>query len=190
MEELLSVFQSDLGNISGEIQNLQEQSTFMSVKLKNRKTVENRLSKALQGMVIPPNVIKKITEGQIDEIWLEYLLTINKQMRFVKANQHRPIRALRNVGPELEKLRLKASATIRDFFVSHIQMLCVPNANIQIMQQSVFLKYKELHFFVLERHHEAAREIRQSYMNALRWYFQNHFERYSKGLQKLQVNIA
>jgi hypothetical protein len=37
MEELLSVFQSDLGNISGEIQSLQEQSTFMSVKLKNRK---------------------------------------------------------------------------------------------------------------------------------------------------------
>jgi archaellum component FlaC len=37
MEELLNVFQSDLGNISGEIQNLQEQSTHMSIKLKNRK---------------------------------------------------------------------------------------------------------------------------------------------------------
>ncbi|KAG1093714.1 hypothetical protein G6F42_018902 [Rhizopus arrhizus] len=190
MEELLSVFQSDLGNISGEIQTLQEQSTFMSVKLRNRKTVESRLGKALQGMVIPPDVIKKITEGDVDELWLEYLLTINKQMRFVKANQHRPIKALRNVGPELEKLRLKAAATIRDFFVSRIQLLCVPNANIQIMQQSVFLKYKELHFFVLERHHEAAREIRQSYMNSLRWYFQNHFERYSKGLLKLQTVSA
>ncbi|KAK4512283.1 DNA repair protein rad52 [Mucor velutinosus] len=190
MEQLLSVFQSDLGNISGEIQTLQEQSTFMSVKLRNRKTVESRLGKALQGMVIPPDVIKKITEGDVDELWLEYLLTINKQMRFVKANQHRPIKALRNVGPELEKLRLKAAATIRDFFVSRIQLLCVPNANIQIMQQSVFLKYKELHFFVLERHHEAAREIRQSYMNSLRWYFQNHFERYSKGLLKLQAAAA
>ncbi|CAO3639266.1 unnamed protein product [Mucor fragilis] len=190
MEELLSVFQSDLGNISGEIQTLQEQSTFMSVKLRNRKTVESRLGKALQGMVIPPDVIKKITEGDVDELWLEYLLTINKQMRFVKANQHRPIKALRNVGPELEKLRLKAAATIRDFFVSRIQLLCVPNANIQIMQQSVFLKYKELHFFVLERHHEAAREIRQSYMNSLRWYFQNHFDRYSKGLLKLQTAPA
>lgn len=40
MEELLSVFQSDLGNISGEIQSLQEQSTFMSVKLKNRKVIK------------------------------------------------------------------------------------------------------------------------------------------------------
>lgn len=190
MEELLSVFQSDLGNISGEIQSLQEQSTVMSVKLKNRKTLEGRLGKALHGMVIPPYVIKKITEGEVDETWLEYLLMINKQMRFVKANQHRPIKALRNVGPELEKLRLKAASTIRDFFISRIQLLCVPNANIQIMQQSVFLKYKELHFFLLERHHEAAREIRQTYMNSLRWYFNNHFERYSKGLSKLQTVSA
>ncbi|KAI9468278.1 MAG: Sac2 family-domain-containing protein [Benjaminiella poitrasii] len=190
MEELLNVFQSDLGNISGEIENLQEQSTFMSVKLKNRKAVESRLGKALQGMVIPPYVIKKITEGEVDEVWLEYLIMINKQMRFVKANQHRPIKALRNVGPELEKLRLKAASTLRDFFISRIQLLGVPNANIQIMQQSVFLKYKELHFFLLERNHDAAREVRQAYMNSLRWYFQNHFERYSRGLQKLQTISA
>ncbi|KAI8968291.1 Sac2 family-domain-containing protein [Mycotypha africana] len=190
MEELLNVFQSDLGNISGEIQNLQEQSSQMSVKLKNRKAVETKLGKVLHGMVIPPYVIKKITEEDIDDVWLEYLVTINHQMQFVKTNQHRPIKALRNVGPELEKLRLKATSTIRDFFMSHIQTLSVPNANIQIMQQSVFLKYKELHYFVIERHHEAAKEIRHSYMNSLRWYFQSHFERYSKGLQKLQTTAA
>ncbi|RCH82501.1 hypothetical protein CU097_004256, partial [Rhizopus azygosporus] len=190
MEGLLNAFQSDLGNISSEIQNLQEQSTLMNVKLKNRKTLEARLGKALQGMVIPPYMIRKITEEEVDETWLEYLTTINKQMRFIKANQHRPIKALQNVGPELEKLRLKAASTIRDFFLSRIQLLCVPNANIQIMQQSVFLKYKNLHSFVMERHHDAATEIRQTYINALRWYFHNHFERYSKGLIKLQTVSA
>ena len=128
-------------------------------------------------MVIPPDAIRKLTEDEVDAVWLEYLLTINKQMRFVKANQHRPIKALENVGPELEKLRLKAVSTIRDFFVSRIQLLCIPNANIQIMQQSVFLKYKQMHYFVLERHHEAAREIKQTYLHAMTWYFQNHFER-------------
>ncbi|KAG0872173.1 hypothetical protein G6F16_005361 [Rhizopus arrhizus] len=187
MEELLNVFQSDLGNISGEIQNLQEKSTFMNLKLKNRKTLESRLGKALQGMVIPPYMIKKITEEEVDEVWLEYLTTINKQMRFIKANQNRPIKSLQNVGPELEKLRLKAASTIRDFFLSRIQLLCVPNANIQIMQQSVFLKYKELHGFIMERHHDAATEIRQTYINALKWYFHNHFERYCKSLLKLQT---
>ncbi|KAI7852962.1 Sac2 family-domain-containing protein [Circinella umbellata] len=190
MEELLSVFQSDLGNISGEIKNLQERSSRMSVKLRNRKGVETKLGKALQGMVIPPYSIKKITEGDVDEVWLQYLLAINRQMRFVKANQNKPIKALRNVGPELEKLRLKAAATIRDFFIERINALLVPNTNVQIMQQSVFLKYKELHQFVIERHHDAATEIRQSYVNALKWYFHNHFERYSKGLSKLQTITA
>lgn len=190
MEELLNVFQSDLGNISGEIRNLQEQSSRMSVKLKNRKAVEAKLGKSLQGMVIPPDSIRKITEGDVDEAWLQYLLGINKQMRFVKANQNKPIKALRNVGPELEKLRLKAAATIRDFFVERIHALLVPNTNVQIMQQSVFLKYREMHQFVIERHNDAATEIRQTYINALKWYFNNHFERYAKGLSRLQTVAA
>lgn len=37
MESMLSGFQADLGNISEEIKYLQEQSSSMSVKLRNRK---------------------------------------------------------------------------------------------------------------------------------------------------------
>jgi hypothetical protein len=37
MEEMLNVFQTDLGNISREIKNLQERSTEINIKLKNRK---------------------------------------------------------------------------------------------------------------------------------------------------------
>lgn len=43
----------------------------------------------------------------MDDVWLQYLLELNKKMRFVKANQNKPIRALQDIGPELEKLRLK-----------------------------------------------------------------------------------
>lgn len=37
MEEMLNIFQTDLGNISREIKNLQERSTDINIKLKNRK---------------------------------------------------------------------------------------------------------------------------------------------------------
>lgn len=40
MEGMLGRFQSDLGNISSEIRALQEQSSSMSVRLKNRRTVQ------------------------------------------------------------------------------------------------------------------------------------------------------
>ena len=36
MENLLSIFQTDLGNISSEIQTLQTKSVSMSIQLKNR----------------------------------------------------------------------------------------------------------------------------------------------------------
>jgi hypothetical protein len=52
-------------------------------------------------------ISRKITESDVDDVWLQYLLELNKKMRFVKANQNKPIRALQDIGPELEKLRLK-----------------------------------------------------------------------------------
>jgi Vps52 / Sac2 family len=45
MEEMLGKFQNDLGNISSEIRSLQEQSQSMSVKLKNRKSTEEKASR-------------------------------------------------------------------------------------------------------------------------------------------------
>ncbi|RUP47316.1 hypothetical protein BC936DRAFT_145867 [Jimgerdemannia flammicorona] len=57
MEELLSVFQSDLGNISGEIQSLQERSSEMNIKLRNRKV---RFGKVESGLM------SKSKSGRVD----------------------------------------------------------------------------------------------------------------------------
>ncbi|CAG8500174.1 4506_t:CDS:10, partial [Ambispora leptoticha] len=190
MENMLSVFQKDLGNISSEIQSLQEKSLTMSIKLKNRTAVEEQLSAVLDGIVIPPPMIKKITEGEVDETWLAYLNELNRKMIYVTKNQDKEFVAFKDVGPELEKLRLKAVEKIRDFLLKKIKSLRIPNTNVQILQQSVFLKYKELHQFVMEQYPEVAIEIRQTYVNTMKWYFYNHFERYNRGLQSLQSPIG
>ena len=52
-------------------------------------------------------LFRKITEGEVDEIWLAYLTELNKKMTYVKRNQKKNIKAIKDVGPELEKLRLK-----------------------------------------------------------------------------------
>jgi hypothetical protein len=78
---------------------------------------------------------------------------------------------------------------IREFLLAKIKSFRIPNTNVQIMQHSVLLKYKELNQFVMERHSEVATEIRQTYANTLRWYFSNQFENYATGLEKLQVPI-
>lgn len=52
---------------------------------------------------------RKITEDEVDESWLAYLTELNKKMTYVKNNQTKNIKAIKDVGPELEKLRLKAN---------------------------------------------------------------------------------
>ncbi|CAG8435656.1 8672_t:CDS:10 [Funneliformis mosseae] len=186
MEDMLSAFQMDLGNISSEIQTLQTKSISMNIRLKNRTAVEQKLNTVLEGTVIPPQMIKKITEGDVDEIWLSYLTELNKKMTYVKRNQKKNVKAIKDVGPELEKLRLKATEKIRDFLLTKIRSLRIPNTNIQILQQSILLKYKTLYQFLMERYSDVAIEVMHTYVNTMRWYFFNHFERYNRGLHKLQ----
>ncbi|RHZ76011.1 hypothetical protein Glove_208g104 [Diversispora epigaea] len=190
MENMLSVFQKDLGNISTEIQTLQDKSFSMNIKLKNRTAVEKKLDNVLEGIVIPPLMIKKITEDEVDESWLAYLTELNKKMTYVKYNQNKNLKAIKDVGPELEKLRLKATEKIRDFLLNKIRSLRIPNTNVQILQQSVLLKYKELYQFVMDRYNDVAFEIMHTYINTMKWYFFNHFERYNRTLQKLQNPIG
>lgn len=58
MEDMLGKFQADLGNISTEIRALQEQSQTMSIKLKNRKGTEQKLSQFIESVAIPPALIE------------------------------------------------------------------------------------------------------------------------------------
>ncbi|KAF9968824.1 Vacuolar protein sorting-associated protein 52 [Actinomortierella ambigua] len=185
MENLLSIFQTDLGNISNEIQTLQTKSIKMSIQLKNRMAVENHLNELLEGILISPHMIRKISDGDVDDSWLQALLELNAKMRFAKQQRGRHIRALKEVGPEMERLRIKAVEKIREFLLAKIKSFRIPNTNVQIMQHSVLLKYKELNQFVMERHSDVAMEIRQTYSNTLRWYFSNQFEKYLRGLEKL-----
>ncbi|CAG8554883.1 10316_t:CDS:10 [Cetraspora pellucida] len=179
MENMLSVFQMDLGNISTEIQTLQDKSISMNIKLKNRTAVEKKLSAVLEGTVIPPSMIKVITEDDVDEAWLAYLMELNKKMTYVKDGQTNNVKAIRD-----------ATEKIRDFLLNKIRSLRIPNTNVQILQQSVLLKYKALYQFVIERYSEVAFEIMHNYINTMRWYFFNHFERYNRTLQKLQSQIG
>ncbi|KAF9585263.1 hypothetical protein BGW38_003161 [Lunasporangiospora selenospora] len=179
METLLSIFQTDLGNISAEIQTLQIQSA-----------VENSLNVLLEHLLVTPQFIHKLYDGDVDDAWVMALSELNSKISHAKACQGKHIRALKEIGPELERLRIKSVEKIREFLLSKIKSFRTPNTNIQIMQHSILLKYKDIYQFVLERHSEVALEIRQTYANTLRWYFSNQFESYASGLEKLQVSCA
>ncbi|TPX48681.1 hypothetical protein SeMB42_g02918 [Synchytrium endobioticum] len=190
MESLLSDFQTTLGKISEEIEMLQEQSHTMNIKHKNRTSLEALLNTVLDGIVISPDLIKKICEGEVNDFFLTHLNALNQKMSFVKSQQNKHVRAFKDVGPELERLRLKATEKIREFLLRKLESLRAPNTNVAMIQQSVLLKYKELYWFLLERYGEAAAEIRLNYVNTVSGYYLMCFDKYLKSLQKLQTVIA
>ncbi|KAL2914393.1 Vacuolar protein sorting-associated protein 52 [Polyrhizophydium stewartii] len=168
MENLLRGHQEHLGQINAEISVLQEQSRSMTVRLRNRH----------------------ICEGEINEFFLQHLAELNKMMAFVKSKQEKKIRAFKDVGPELERLRLRAAEKIRDFLLKKIESLKAPNTNIAIIQQSVFLKYKELFWFLMERYSDVGLEIHANYVVTVANYFFASFEKYIKSIGRFQMVIA
>jgi hypothetical protein len=65
MEQLLGKFQSDLGKVSDEIRALQVQSQAMSTRLKNRRTIENRLGAFIEAMAVPEEMVAGIMDAEV-----------------------------------------------------------------------------------------------------------------------------
>ena len=71
--------------------------------------------------------------------------------------------------------------------MDRIRSLRVPNSNIQVIQQTTMLRYRALFHFMLEHHPQLANEIKQAYMNTMKWYYSYHFDRLRRALEKVRV---
>ena len=49
------------------------------------------------------------------------------------------------------------------------------------------LRYRALFHFMLEHHPQLANEIKQAYMNTMKWYYSYHFDRFKRALEKVKV---
>ncbi|KAJ1994889.1 Vacuolar protein sorting-associated protein 52 [Coemansia spiralis] len=192
MERLLVNFKSSLGNINNDIQALQSDSLSMSIRLKNRIVTEKQLGRIIQGIVVSPESVRTICDGEVNEKYLECLIEVNKKIAYLRVHnrQHRKLKAFQEMQPELERLCLKASSKIREFLLEKINDLRSLNTNAHILQNSVLLKYRFFNHFLIERHPEAAVEVRDTYIHIMRQYYLDHFETYQRGLMKLERAVA
>ncbi|GAY60507.1 hypothetical protein CUMW_202500 [Citrus unshiu] len=109
METLLSGFQAEIGSISSDIKILQEKSMDMGLKLKNRKVAESKLAKFVEDIIIPPRMVDIIVDGEVNEEYMRSLEILSKKLKFIGVDPMvKTSKALKDVQPELEKLRQKA----------------------------------------------------------------------------------
>ena len=76
---------------------------------------------------------------------------------------------------------------IREFLMGKIASLRKPKTNIQMIQQSVLLKFKPLIVFLKEHGSEILPELRTSYTDTMSRILANHFRAYSSAVSKFQV---
>lgn len=97
--------------VSAEIETLQARSTALSVRLENRKVVENGLGPIVEGISVSPAVVKKIVEGAIDEAWVRALAEVEKRSKAMdaKSKEERHIKGINDLKPLLENLISKVS---------------------------------------------------------------------------------
>lgn len=102
----LASFRNDLAAVSAEIETLQARSTALSVRLENRKLVENGLGPVVEEISVSPVVVRKIVDGPIDEAWVRALAEVDKRVKSLdgKAKETADIKGINDLKPLLENL--------------------------------------------------------------------------------------
>jgi vacuolar protein sorting-associated protein 52 len=192
VETYLTSFRADLAAVSSEIEHLQERSTQLNNKLENRKAVEKILGPEVEVLAIPPVVVRKITEGTVDEGWVVALDELEKRSKAIEAKikEGKDIKAAQDLRPFIDDVSAKAVERIRDYVVAQIKALRSPSINAQIIQQNAFLRYRNVFGFLASRQPQLADEISQAYVNTMRWYYTSHFTRYKAALDKLNLYVV
>ncbi|GLT97449.1 hypothetical protein SLE2022_150140 [Rubroshorea leprosula] len=191
METLLSGFQAEIGSISSDIKILQEKSMDMGLKLKNRKVAESKLARFVEDIIVPPRMVDIIVDGEVNDEYMRTLEILSKKLKFVEVDPTvKASKALKDVQPELEKLRQKAVSKVFDFIVQKLYALRKPKTNIQILQQNVLLKYKYVISFLKENSKEVYGEVHAAYIDTMNKVLSAHFRAYIQALEKLQLDIA
>ncbi|KAI8912671.1 Sac2 family-domain-containing protein [Gorgonomyces haynaldii] len=190
MDKLLRGYQVHLGKVNEEIGTIQNQSWLLSVQMKNRVATEKFLGSLLDGILVSPNLIRKICEGEINEFFIQHLYELNSKLDYFEQNKNKKILAYKQVAPELERLTLKAVEKIREFLLKLIDSLKTPNTNIAMTQQTVLLKYKELFWFLMDKYPDVGLELHANYIAIASNYFAVSFEKYLKSVSRFQAVIG
>ena len=201
-QETLLGFQADLGGISDEIRHLQQQSLSMGVQLRNRRAAEARIGAFLERLVLPPGAARHLCDGDVSDVYLEYVVALNSRLSFAARDtpfhihsaagdgenaakataaapdsadgaedagdgndesenaapqppsataagntnggiviKPRETRAGVEYTPQLESLRLRVVARVREHFLRTIAEMRRPKTNVAMIQQGALLKY-------------------------------------------------
>ncbi|KAI0353539.1 Vps52-domain-containing protein [Trametes cingulata] len=189
LENFLSTFQKDLSAVSGQISNLQDRSKDIDNRLKSRRRIEKPLANLLVDLCIPPALATLILDTRVSEDWIPAIVEFERKLDTLKLRVR--VKAARDLSEVAEGLRIVAATKLRTFFLSLLEPIRTSmTTNLQVLQSSVWMKYRPLYVFLQRHAPNVAQEVQRAYAAAVRTYFETGFRRYLRGLSWIKARTT
>ena len=189
MEHVLAGFQAGLGKVCEEIKGLQQRASELSVKGRNRKDANERLAALVDRMAVSPSLIYTITEAEVNEAYIEHVLSLKKKLQSVDTAGEKPSGSV-NVRTVLDNLKWKAVEKSRAFLLQKIYALGRPKTNFQILQNNVLLRFKYLLEFLRLHQPSVYEEVRGEYIQTMSEVYSSLFKVHSRRLARFTLEAV
>eukprot|EP01127_Copromyxa_protea_P021675 TRINITY_DN7531_c0_g1_i1.p1 TRINITY_DN7531_c0_g1~~TRINITY_DN7531_c0_g1_i1.p1 ORF type:complete len:690 (+),score=102.57 TRINITY_DN7531_c0_g1_i1:1-2070(+) len=181
----------NLDAMQEEVQQLPQKTASVKHKAKNLQTIEEPLGTYLEGLVVPPSLIRCIVEGKIDESFLqhiEHLESIRKTIAgYLASGKAESMPSVNDMIPIIQMLQTKAVTRSRQFLLEKIQKISKPNTNIQILQQTL-IKYSPLYSYVYHRTPSIGKQIMKYYVVSMLPIYHHYFSNYIQIMSNAMID--
>ena len=185
LETNLLFFKNKLSEINNDMKMLQNKSSEITVKLKNRKEFEEELFKLLDSIILAPEFLNDIICKDIDDEFINKINKLEEKLQTFTGGELPESSAINEIIPELRKTLAKVCSKIYSHILNTFLMLNKPGTNIQIIQKNVFLKMKQLVIFLKKHAPSMYTELLNKYVSLMEKIYQNSTTKYCQELIKL-----
>ena len=185
LETNLLFFKNKLSEINNDMKMLQNKSSEITVKLKNRKEFEEELFKLLYSIILAPEFLNDIICKDIDDEFINKINKLEEKLQTFTGGELPESSAINEIIPELRKTLAKVCSKIYSHILNTFLMLNKPGTNIQIIQKNVFLKMKQLVIFLKKHAPSMYTELLNKYVSLMEKIYQNSTTKYCQELIKL-----
>ena len=102
----------------------------MNIGLNNRKKLSNEFSEFIESIMLEPKLIEDILKGDINEEYVQHISKLFQKLNNLKKYDSIDNKSIKEIEPELNKLKMKACDRIKDYMSEQINRLKVPKTNI------------------------------------------------------------
>ncbi|EGR28233.1 vps52 sac2 family protein, putative, partial [Ichthyophthirius multifiliis] len=159
LEGVLLNFRDHLNEIKSQMTVLQERSLKMNTSLTNRKNLQKLLNNFMDQVVLDPKLIDAINSQPIDKNYVWHIKNLCQKLEYLQNTQLPDSTAIKELEPELNKLKNKACGRIRDFLLEKITNLKKPMTNVGSQQINVLLDYRVFTDFLKIHYQEIYTEL-------------------------------